>query len=688
MSHRIVSTEDYRPAQLAYVAAYDQATGKVALSYRDKGLRMDKDRIRRHLESSLFLATILDDHGTGRFRQILTWARRRTDHLTGYIRNLAEFAAGQGAFLSSSEMKGHLAKLDFYVAYYRRKIRHIPASGFRKGLEAFLNSGKAVLPNFNVALWDELADSKADGGLLKSEIMSQVQPLRPAGDRFYRKSSANDQHAVSFVQHANSAPGRIYELGFSYAAYRQYIHPAATKMILLLFGLILFALAGFRLFFLGTFIYPMQRLVEGVKRVDRGDLNVAVPVRAADEIGYLTEAFNRMVDSIKQSNKALNDTRLYLKNIIDSMPSVLIGVDPAGHVTHWNQEAERISRIDEDQACGAAIEKLIPQFNAYLENLHKAIRNREPQKIEKVAYQMAGETRYSDIIVYPLIANGVKGAVVRIDDITSRVRFEEMMVQSEKMASIGGLAAGMAHEINNPLGGILMAAQNIERRVSPDLKKNREVAEETGADMELIADYMEKRGVKKMVAGILEMGQRASDIVANMLNFSRKSEARASTHNVNDLIEATIELAANDYNLKKQYDFRHIHIVRDYEATLPMILCISTEIQQVFLNILKNSAQAMADKSYHNESPQIRIRTAREGDMARVEVSDNGPGMPEEVRKRIFEPFFTTKEVGTGTGLGLSVSYFIVTENHGGQMAVSARAGKGTKFIIKLPLMD
>jgi len=206
--------------------------------------------------------------------------------------------------------------------------------------------------------------------------------------------------------------------------------------------------------------------------------------------------------------------------------------------------------------------------------------------------------------------------------------------------------------------------------------------------MTAISAYMEKRGISKMLAGILEMGQRASDIVANMLNFSRKSETRRSSQNINQLIDETIELAANDYNLKKQYDFRHIQISRDYAANLPMIPCIRTEIQQVFLNLVKNAAQAMAEKTYETDSPQIRIRTASADDMVRVEVTDNGPGMPDSVRKRIFEPFFTTKEVGTGTGLGLSVSYFIVTKNHGGQMEVSARAGKGTRFIIKLPVAE
>jgi len=688
MNHRIVSAGDnYQPPQLAYVTAYDAKARQATVEYQDKGLRLDTHRIKQDLENAWFFKKISETHGKGRLRRLLTGTWRKSGHLAGYIRSLGEFAAGQPDGLTSTAIRAYIEKLEFYVGYYRRKVRNMPAQGVREAVGAFLDSNKATLSNFNITLWNHLAKSESHGNALKSEILAYLQPLRPSGERFYRKLPADSQHVVAFVHQAGDS-NRIYELGFSYGAYRQYIHPAATKMILLLFGLILFALVGFRLFFLGTFIHPMHMLVDGVKRVNWGDLNVSIPVRAGDEIGYLTQAFNRMVGSIKASNQELNDTRLYLKNIFDSMPSMLIGVDHQGRVTHWNQEAERITRLAEDRARGEAIEKLIPQFAQYLENVHAAINQRKSQKIEKVAYQLGGETRYSDIVVYPLTANGVKGAVVRVDDITSRVRFEEMMVQSEKMASVGGLAAGMAHEINNPLGGIMMAAQNIERRVSPDLKKNHQVAEEVGTHMAAVSEYMQKRGVSKMLAGILEMGQRASDIVANMLNFSRKSETRRSSQNINQLIDETIELAANDYNLKKQYDFRHIEISRDYEPGLPMILCIRTEIQQVFLNLLKNAAQAMAEKTYESESPQIRIHTARAGDMVRVEVADNGPGMPDSVRKRIFEPFFTTKEVGTGTGLGLSVSYFIVTNNHGGQMEVSARAGKGTRFIIKLPAAE
>ncbi|MDM8518212.1 ATP-binding protein [Desulfobacterales bacterium HSG16] len=170
-----------------------------------------------------------------------------------------------------------------------------------------------------------------------------------------------------------------------------------------------------------------------------------------------------------------------------------------------------------------------------------------------------------------------------------------------------------------------------------------------------------------------------------MLSFSRKSDSRFITHDMAELLEKAIDLAASDYNLKKKYDFRKIEIVREYDPDLPETPCEESKLQQVFFNILKNGAQAMT-KNSENISPKFILRTCLDRDMARIEIEDNGPGMDKATCKRVFDPFFTTKKVGFGTGLGLSVSYFIITENHGGNLFVSSTQGKGAKFSIILPI--
>jgi len=249
---------------------------------------------------------------------------------------------------------------------------------------------------------------------------------------------------------------------------------------------------------------------------------------------------------------------------------------------------------------------------------------------------------------------------------------------------VGGLAAGMAHEINNPLGAILQGSQNILRRITPDMPQNRAVAEAIGIDLDRLNRYLEQRRVLHFLEGIREAGARAAKIVADMLSFSRRSESRFAPVDLEDLLETVLRLAASDYDLKKKYDFKRIAIQRDYDPTLRLVYCDKTEIEQVILNLLKNAAQAMAEDSA--PFPTITLRTLREPHYVLIEVIDNGPGMDEKTLKRIFEPFFTTKEVGSGTGLGLSVSYFIVTEQHRGKLAVASKPGQGACFSIRLPI--
>jgi PAS domain S-box-containing protein len=366
------------------------------------------------------------------------------------------------------------------------------------------------------------------------------------------------------------------------------------------------------------------------------------------------------------------------------MPSVVIGVDTEISVTHWNKEAENITGITKMQASGQPLEKVLPQLHNEIERVKKSISSKQLIKENNIPNLLEGKQQYTDLTVYPLFSNGVEGAVIRIDDVTERVRLQEMMIQSEKMLSVGGLAAGMAHEINNPLAGMLQNAQVILNRLTQKMQKNVEVAKECNTTFEAIQSYMEKRKIIEMLEAINITGKRASKIVENMLSFSRKGESKLSSHDVREILDDTIELAASDYDLKKKYDFRKIKIVKEYEENIQMVNCERSNLQQVFLNILRNGAQAMMDVEEEKNEPCFIFRVSQRKDIVRIEIEDNGPGMDEETRRRAFEPFFTTKDVDVGTGLGLSVSYFIITEQHKGKMSVESQKGKGTKIVISL----
>ncbi|MCP4690819.1 MAG: histidine kinase, partial [Desulfobacterales bacterium] len=311
------------------------------------------------------------------------------------------------------------------------------------------------------------------------------------------------------------------------------------------------------------------------------------------------------------------------------------------------------------QAGARPLETVYPQLADEMERIREAIANRRVLTDSKRERRHKDETRFEDIAIYPLDADGVEGAVIRVDDVTEKARMEETLIQSEKMLSIGGLAAGMAHEINNPLSGILQNMQVIKNRVSPGLRKNSRVAEECGVSVEDVAAYLEKRGVLNMMETVADSGRRAARIVSNMLSFSRKSEADYAPRNMATLLDQCIELAGNDYDLKKKHDFRIVEIKREYDPAAPEAPCEGPEIQQVFLNILKNGAQAMSEAE--TPDPRFICRISPDRGMVRVEIEDNGPGMDEDALERVFEPFYTTKPVGVGTGLGLSVSYFIIT---------------------------
>jgi PAS domain S-box-containing protein len=391
------------------------------------------------------------------------------------------------------------------------------------------------------------------------------------------------------------------------------------------------------------------------------------------------------ITELKQAEEELKKTKNYIDNIINSMPSALFSLDREMNIILWNRKAEKIFLISAADAIGSRLEKVLPQMAPYLDDIADTVKTGQPHYFSKQAQKRDKGVEYQDITVYPLMAESMEGAVIRVDDITEHVRMEEMVVQSEKMMSVGGLAAGMAHEINNPLAGMMQNAQVVLRRIQSNLPASVSAAREAGLSMDQIRAFMEKRGIVRQLELIHDAGVRASRIVRNMLSFSRKEFSGKVAQDITELLDQTIELARSDYDLKRQYDFKQIRIVREYDPDTPQVMCEVSKIQQVFFNILKNCAEAMQDVNSPSE-PTFIIRVRPVGRYVRVEIEDNGPGMTEDTRKRIFEPFFTTKPVGKGTGLGLSVSYFIVTENHNGKMNVISQPGKGATFIIQLPL--
>ena len=257
-----------------------------------------------------------------------------------------------------------------------------------------------------------------------------------------------------------------------------------------------------------------------------------------------------------------------------------------------------------------------------------------------------------------------------------------LMVQQEKLASIGQLAAGIAHEINNPVGFLKSNHLMLEKytsKIRSGWEAAREVAgpaiEEIEARMDLPFVFSE---FDTLFTESAEGFSRIMRIVGNLKSFSRIDQSQElEAYDVNSGIESTLTVAQNE--------IKYVADTRVDLGELPRIRARGGEINQVILNILVNSAQAIESQKREGKG-LIEIETRLVGDQVRIILRDDGPGVPESIRTRIFDPFFTTKEPGKGTGLGLSISYDIIVTKHGGKLAVDSGPGAGTTFVIELPV--
>ncbi|MNF57178.1 Wide host range VirA protein [compost metagenome] len=592
----------------------------------------------------------------------------------------------------------------------------------KQSAERLLNELNAYAPLRAAALYDGKGEQLAQ--LQHGEVLEL--PKRYRHIEAWQATEFRSNQIITLPR-PGTAPGHLLLVASSELPVAFYTGTLTASLGILIFSVLLWLVIARQIKRLIT--RPIHQLEELSRQVTREE-NYALRASRGnhDEIGSLAEAFNTMLSRIEareqQLKRARDDSQAaydqaqglaeetrhtnrklelevqvrskiekkltgfqnYLNSIIDSMPSALIALDEQLYVTQWNQEASALSGTRLDEALNQPIFLAFEPLKPFLPQLKETVEQHTVAKIERVTWLKDDEPRHYALTFYPLMGGAGRGVVIRIDDITQRLSLEEMMVQSEKMLSVGGLAAGMAHEINNPLGAILHNVQNIRRRLSPDLPKNLEVAEQAGIELATVNQYLKIREVPQLLDGIQQAGARAAKIVTHMLSFSRRSTRQMAPCDLPALIDQAVEIAGNDFDLAIGFDFKGQAIIRQFDPALGPVPGTANELEQVLLNLLKNAAQAIHQREDDSEPGRIILRTRLNPPWAEIQVEDNGIGMSESVRKRTFEPFFTTKEIGQGTGLGLSVSYFIITNNHKGQMEVQSTLGQGTCFTLRLPL--
>lgn len=391
------------------------------------------------------------------------------------------------------------------------------------------------------------------------------------------------------------------------------------------------------------------------------------------------------------------ETELFLRSI----PSMLIGMDPQGRITRWNLTAANAFGIDDRSAKGRAIEDcgvrwLHPEMKA---EVARWLTTESVYRCDNLPYEREGKTRFVGLQVLRIPVKGDEptGFIITGADVTDRRVLEEQLRQAQKLEAIGQLAAGIAHEINTPtqfVGHNIRFLKDSWEPIAEFLNFCGTIQSEfaTGPvspeHLQQFSELHQKCDLEYLLKNIptaidhsLEGVDRVAKIVKGFKEFSHPGSEEKHAINLNQTIETTISVSKHEWKYCAD-------LVTALDPDLPLVPCLVGEFNQVILNLIVNSAHAISSVVEKNGQGKgtITISTRREGEWARIAVSDTGGGIPFDIRSRVFEPFFTTKEVGKGTGQGLALAHAAIVNRHQGQLWFESELGHGTTFFIRLPL--
>jgi two-component system NtrC family sensor kinase len=393
-------------------------------------------------------------------------------------------------------------------------------------------------------------------------------------------------------------------------------------------------------------------------------LLTAYPIKneKGEIVGY--EGVNLDITERKRIEDEIREANEFFRNLIESSVDGIIVTDMKGNILIFNKGAESITGYTADEVIGKIhITRLYPEGMA--NEIMEKLRSQDYGNVGKLSpvsltvMNKTGEKipiQLSAALIFDRKGNEIASVGI-FTDLRPRLNMEKklqethlQLVNSEKMASLGKLAAGIAHEINNPLGGILIYSSL------------------------LMEDLPETDPKRQDLARVVQEAGRCKEIVRSLLEFARQTEPKMEPVDINRAITDDL------FFLENQALFHNVRIVKNLDPSLPFATGNAGQLKQVFMNIIINAAEAM------HGTGQLTIATypALDRNSILMEFTDTGEGIPEENFSRIFEPFFTTKDVGKGTGLGLATSYGII-EDHGGRIFVKSKVGEGTTFTIELP---
>lgn len=410
------------------------------------------------------------------------------------------------------------------------------------------------------------------------------------------------------------------------------------------------------------------------------------------------------ITDLREAEEALKRAHVKTEQLLAAISSILIALDQEDRIVEWNSSAEKTFGRTRDEVLGKTLAECGVKWEGKTvgEAVEYCKKTGETCKLDDIPFQGTdGKDRFLGMTISPvLIEKGSAiGSMILAADITDRRLLERQLVQAQKLESIGQLAAGIAHEINTPIQYVgdntrflKEGFEDLDRLVERYQDLARASRERAGVEEvlhrvietadEIDLDYLREE-IPAAIEQSLEGVDRVAKIVRAMKEFSHPGNEEKTLTDINRAIENTVTVARNEWKYVADLDTK-------FDEVLPPVPCLPGELNQVILNMVVNAAHAIAEVvgDGANGKGNIFIRTRKEGEWAEIRIEDTGAGIPEEIRERIFDPFFTTKQVGRGTGQGLSIAHNVIVEKHGGTIDVDSEVGKGTTFIIRLPLED
>ncbi len=378
-------------------------------------------------------------------------------------------------------------------------------------------------------------------------------------------------------------------------------------------------------------------------------------------------ALETEIEQHKETSLLLQASESYLKNILQSMPSMLIGLDDTLKVTQWNRCAEEITGIEHEKALGKNLWEVYPTITIAPEQVKDVSVSGIPFTIK---HSQRGQY-YFDIRIFPLKGHMDQGTVILVENVTQQSLAQNMLIQRDKMSAMGELASTMAYDIAVPLDAISTDLDHISEQLSDSSKLS-----ETENMLALLKDA-KKRGVQ------------VSSIINNLLEFARSHGNPKHPASMTEIVEHAIQLANTTLSDPKGLRFQDVKIERKFEENLPQIPCYIAEMQQVFLSLFRHCVHALAITNRENTEPQIFIEISERYDALWIKVQHNGLGLSGEEQHDLFEPFFTSwpnKTSDIEAENRLSFTHFIITDHHQGQLAITSDEAVGTTFHIQLQL--